>query len=73
MVVSVPNEQGGTQSQIAFPIKFSTKQPAYNFVGVQTGNHSEAILEEIGFDEKEIQQFTEKGVFGKEKVDTLNI
>ncbi|MCZ2257711.1 CaiB/BaiF CoA transferase family protein [Sporosarcina sp. G11-34] len=73
MVVSVPNEQGGTQSQIAFPIKFSTKQPAYNFVGVQTGKHSEAILEEIGFDEKEIQQFTEKGVFGKEKVDTLNI
>lgn len=65
MVVSVPKEQGGPQRQIAFPIKFSTKQPVYNFVGVQTGKHSRGILEEAGFDQKTIQTFTQKGVFGK--------
>lgn len=73
MVISVPKEQGGTQSQIAFPIKFSTKQPTYNFVGVQTGTHSQSILEEAGFDQETIQRFTQKGVFGKAhtKVESL--
>ena len=29
MVVSVQDEQGGTQTQIAFPIKLSTKRAAH--------------------------------------------
>lgn len=47
MVVSVPRKEGGTQRQIAFPIKFSTQQAEYRFVGVKTGNDSEEILKEI--------------------------
>lgn len=73
MVVSVPKKQGGAQNQIAFPIKFSTQQAKYRFVGVQTGDHSEEIMAEIGFDQKTIQTFAQKGVFGtgKETVDLL--
>ena len=67
MVVSVPREQGDAQNQIAFPIKFSTKQAKYRFVGVQTGEHSDEILTELGFDQKAIQTFTQKGVFGTDK------
>ena len=65
MVISVPNQKGGTQKQIAFPIKFSTQLPEYRFVGVQTGSHSDNILKEIGFNQESIQSLSKKGAFGK--------
>ncbi|WP_042357616.1 CaiB/BaiF CoA transferase family protein [Bacillus rubiinfantis] len=66
MVISVPKPQGGTQKQIAFPIKFSTQPAQYKFTGVQTGTHTEEILKEAGFDYDEIKVLTVKGVFGKQ-------
>lgn len=65
MVVSVPKQQGGTQNQIAFPIKFSTQPAEYRFAGAQTGEHSQDIMQEIGFNQETIKTFSQKGIFGK--------
>ena len=64
MVVSVPKKEGGTQRQIAFPIKFSTQQAKYSFAGVKTGNDSEEILKEMGHSEDMIDTLKHKGIFG---------
>lgn len=65
LVVSVPKSQGGTQKQIAFPIKFSTLPAEYHFTGVQTGTHSEEILKEAGYSSQAIDTLADKGIFGK--------
>lgn len=62
MVVSVPKKNGGTQRQIAFPIKFSTEQAQYHFAGVQTGIDSEEILKEMGLTEEAIHALTKKEI-----------
>lgn len=62
MIVTVPKKDGGTQHQIAFPIKFSTEQAQYLFAGVQTGNDSEEILKEIGLTEEAIYALTKKEI-----------
>ncbi|MFJ8065273.1 CaiB/BaiF CoA transferase family protein [Psychrobacillus sp. NPDC096426] len=64
MVVSVPKKEGGTQKQIAFPIKFSTHQAKYSFTGVKTGYDSEEILKEMGHSKDTIDTLKQKGVFG---------
>lgn len=65
LVVSVLKLQGGTQKQIAFPIKFSTQPAEYRFAGVQTGTHSEDILKDAGFYIETIEKLADKGIFGK--------
>ncbi|SES42366.1 CaiB/BaiF CoA-transferase family protein [Psychrobacillus sp. OK032] len=64
MVVSVPKKEGGTQRQIAFPIKFSTQQAKYSFTGVKTGKDSEEILKEMGHSKDTIDTLKQKGIFG---------
>ena len=54
LVVSVPKLHGGSQKQIAFPIKFSTQPAEYQFAGVQTGTHTEEILSEVGYNQEKI-------------------
>ncbi|NHC41997.1 CoA transferase [Bacillus sp. MM2020_1] len=66
LVVSVPKSQGGSQKQIAFPIKFSTQSAEYRFTGVQTGTHTKDILKEAGFDSQAIEELADKGIFGKQ-------
>ncbi|MEH7009586.1 CaiB/BaiF CoA-transferase family protein [Neobacillus niacini] len=66
LVVSVPKSQGGTQNQIAFPIKFSTQSAEYRFTGVQTGTHTKDILKEAGFDSQAMEELADKGIFGKQ-------
>lgn len=63
MIVAVPKKEGGTQSQIAFPIKFSTQQANYRFAGVNTGNDSEEILKEMGHNKDTIDTLKQKGIF----------
>lgn len=58
LVVEVPKLVGGTQQQIAFPIKFSTQPAEYRFTGVQTGTHTVEILKELGFDSETINRLT---------------
>lgn len=64
-IVSVPKLQGGVQKQIAFPIKFSTQPAEYRFAGVQTGEHSEEILRQAGYDQETIRALFDKGTFGE--------
>ncbi|AZU62239.1 CaiB/BaiF CoA transferase family protein [Neobacillus mesonae] len=64
MVVSVPKAEGGSQQQIAFPIKFSSQPAQYRFAGVQTGEHSEELLKEAGYNMETIQALSNKGIFG---------
>lgn len=64
-IVSVPKLQGGVQKQIAFPIKFSTQPAEYRFAGVQTGEHSEEILKQAGYDQETIRALFDKGTFGE--------
>ncbi|ETI68828.1 CaiB/BaiF CoA transferase family protein [Neobacillus vireti] len=66
LVVSVPKSEGGTQKQIAFPIKFSTQPVEYRFSGTQTGTHSEDILKEAGFNQETIDGLSNKGIFGRQ-------
>ena len=65
LVVTVPKLDGGTQQQIAFPIKFSTQPAEYHFTGVQTGTHSSEILEEVGIDPEAINRLTSQEIMGK--------
>ncbi|SDO24459.1 Crotonobetainyl-CoA:carnitine CoA-transferase CaiB [Psychrobacillus sp. OK028] len=67
LVVSVPKYDEGIQKQIAFPIKFSTQPGEYRFAGVQTGTHTNEILEELGLDSEMIKSLIEKGIFGSIK------
>lgn len=68
-IVSVPKLEGGSQKQMAFPIRFSTQPAEYRFAGVQTGKHSEDILKEAGYDQETIQALYDKGIFG-EKIES---
>jgi crotonobetainyl-CoA:carnitine CoA-transferase CaiB-like acyl-CoA transferase len=54
MVVDVAQGNGGSQSQIASPYKFSRSQPEYKHTGVKTGEHSQEVLRELGYSQEEI-------------------
>lgn len=60
MVVDVPAGEG-VQRQVASPFKFSKTPPSYRFAGGQPGAHSEAVLQEIGFDAAAIQALKQSG------------
>jgi crotonobetainyl-CoA:carnitine CoA-transferase CaiB-like acyl-CoA transferase len=55
MVVEVMQGNGRSQQQIASPYKFSRSQPEYKHTGVQTGSHSQEVLRELGYTEREIE------------------
>jgi len=65
MVVDVPIPSGGTVKQIGNPIKFSKSQPEYKSIGmtVAYGTHTRDILREMGFTDKEIEDFENTGLF----------
>lgn len=64
MIVPVMTVDGMEQKQIAFPIKFSDKPATYKYAGVQTGTHTMEVLKNNGWDEKQIKELADKGVFG---------
>ncbi|MGX9134138.1 CaiB/BaiF CoA transferase family protein [Rummeliibacillus sp. JY-2-4R] len=66
LVVEVPKQDGGSQRQIALPIKFSTQPAEYKFAGVQTGTHSVEILKESGIDRETIKRLASLGTFGNQ-------
>ena len=63
MVVEVPLPGGGKVKQMANPIKFSGTPPQYNQVGLPVGTHTKEVLRELGYDEMEIREFEETGLF----------
>lgn len=63
-IAGVPKQNGGYQPQIASPIKFSSGETQYKFIGVPTGTHSEEILQEAGIDREQIEQLIQSGICG---------
>jgi crotonobetainyl-CoA:carnitine CoA-transferase CaiB-like acyl-CoA transferase len=63
MVTQVARDDGSFQSQMACPLKFSDGLPAPRHVGVAVGMHSEQVLKEAGFDERQIESMRSAGVF----------
>lgn len=47
LVVDVPTLNGGSQRQIAQPIKFSASAPSYKWAGPLVGAHTEEVLREV--------------------------
>jgi alpha-methylacyl-CoA racemase len=64
MVVDVPRENGGSQKQIACPLRFSGTQANYRHVGAALGAHNRQVLQELGFTPGEIQKLLESGALG---------
>jgi alpha-methylacyl-CoA racemase len=65
VVVDVPKSTGGTQRQVANPLKFSKAQPQYDHTGPEMGEHTDEILKEAGFSEVEVAALRDRGCFGK--------
>lgn len=64
LVVDVPKSKGGTQKQVANPLKFSKARPRYDHTGAEMGEHTTEILRESGFTQAEIDAMRRKGCFG---------
>lgn len=64
LVVDVPKPGGGTQRQIAHPLKFSAGEARYEGVGTAVGSHTEAILAELGYTAEQIAALRHSGAFG---------
>ncbi|AKP46511.1 CaiB/BaiF CoA transferase family protein [Bacillus smithii] len=64
MIVEVPKKDGTTQKQIACPIKFSAGKAQYKHVGSLLGEHTEEVLEELGYTREEVLKLKDKGIFG---------
>jgi len=57
-------EEGGSQKQIACPLRFSGTQAGYRRAGVALGAHNQQVLQELGLTVIEIQQLVESRALG---------
>ncbi len=64
MVVDVPKPDGTAQPQLGCPITFSGTDAEYRHTGARLGEHTEAVLREIGYVDNEVQAFRQEGLFG---------
>jgi len=64
LVVDVPKPDGGTQKQIASPLKFSAGKAEYRGVGTAVGAHTDEILQELGYSSEQIAALRQTGTFG---------
>jgi crotonobetainyl-CoA:carnitine CoA-transferase CaiB-like acyl-CoA transferase len=63
MVVEMDLPNGGKVRQLANPIKFSETPPQYKNAGLSPGIHTKEVLLEIGYSDKEIEEFENTGLF----------
>jgi alpha-methylacyl-CoA racemase len=61
LLVDVPTPSGGSQRQLASPVKFSKTNPRYDFTGVALGTHTDEVLSASGFSAEEITQMKKSG------------
>ena len=64
LVVDVPMPDGGTQKQIANPLKFSAAEAEYKGVGTAVGAHTDDILHELGYATNQIAALRCSGALG---------
>ena len=63
MIVEFALPSGEKLKQIANPIKFSNTKQEYRSIGCLAGTHTREVLLEIGYTEKQIQDYEKEGVF----------
>ena len=63
MIVEIGLPGGGQVKQLANPIKFSESPPRYDQVGLPVGTHTREVLQELGYDDQEIKEFEDSGLF----------
>ncbi|WP_017902136.1 CaiB/BaiF CoA transferase family protein [Pseudomonas asplenii] len=64
MVVQVPRESGGSQAQMACPLKFSQGLPEPRYVGGAVGEHNDQVLRELGYSDEQIVGLRRGGALG---------
>ena len=64
LVVDVPRPEGGHQPQIASPFKFSQAQAHYRHTGAAPGAHTDEVLREVGYTDRQIEALRVQGIFG---------
>ncbi|WP_308302476.1 CaiB/BaiF CoA transferase family protein [Peribacillus deserti] len=64
MIVDVPKKDGTYQKQIASPFKSSVFRPEYKNAGGSRGANTIEVLQELGFDETQINELRDKEVIG---------
>jgi alpha-methylacyl-CoA racemase len=65
MIAEVPKPNGGTQRQVAHPVKFSRSRTDYRHIGVERGAHTEEILRAAGYGAADIDAMRTAGLFGR--------
>jgi len=61
LLVDVPTASGGSQRQLASPVKFSATPPRYAFTGSALGAHTDEVLTAAGFSGEEIAALKKSG------------
>ena len=61
LLVDVPTASGGTQRQLASPVKFSATPAQYRFTGAALGAHTDQVLTDAGFSAEEIATLKQSG------------
>ncbi|MHC8365806.1 CaiB/BaiF CoA transferase family protein [Pseudomonas sp. ZT5P21] len=56
VVTEVPRGDGSTQKQMACPLKFSEGLPQPRHIGAELGEHTDQVLEELGFSAERIAE-----------------
>ncbi len=64
LIVNVPKPDGTSQRQVGSPIRFSASEAEYRGVGTAVGAHTEKVLLEIGYNQKEIDVLRKAKTFG---------
>lgn len=62
LVVEVPQANGGRQRQLASPIKFSRTPAHYAHTGASLGQHTDEVLQALGYDAAAIARCRSAGV-----------
>ena len=62
MVVDIDLPQGGYIRQPALPLKFSSYKPQYKKIGGPAGADTKAVLQELGYNEKQIAEMEKTGL-----------
>lgn len=62
MQVQVPAPGGGSQTQLAQPIKLSASEPRYAHIGRELGQDSTEVLQQLGYSDQAIAQLRESGI-----------
>lgn len=66
-VLSFDHPKAGTVNVLAHPIRYDGEAPELRMLPPKIGEHSEEILEKLGYDNKSIEKLIEKGVIRLEE------